>query len=42
VVIDHQPTVAVEASLEEQDGGFWLRFRLPAGSYATELLEEIL
>lgn len=34
--------VPVEASLEEQDSGFWLRFRLPAGSYATELLEEIL
>ncbi|MDP2304400.1 MAG: tRNA pseudouridine(13) synthase TruD [Pseudomonadota bacterium] len=34
--------VNVEATLEEADGGFWLRFRLPAGSYATELLEEIL
>ncbi len=34
--------VPVEAELEEAEGGFWLRFRLPAGSYATELLEEIL
>ncbi|MDP2317433.1 MAG: tRNA pseudouridine(13) synthase TruD [Pseudomonadota bacterium] len=34
--------VPVEAELEEVAGGFWLRFRLPAGSYATELLEEIL
>ncbi|MES2641585.1 MAG: tRNA pseudouridine(13) synthase TruD [Myxococcota bacterium] len=34
--------VPVEATVTEADGGFWLRFRLPAGSYATELLEEIL
>jgi tRNA pseudouridine13 synthase len=34
--------VPVDADLEETAGGFWLRFRLPAGSYATELLEEIL
>jgi tRNA pseudouridine13 synthase len=34
--------VPVQAELEESNGGFWLRFDLPAGSYATELLEEIL
>lgn len=34
--------VPVEAELEEAPGGFWLRFSLPAGSYATELLEEVL
>lgn len=34
--------VPVKAEIEEVEGGFWLRFRLPAGSYATELLEEIL
>jgi tRNA pseudouridine13 synthase len=34
--------VPVEAEVEEVEGGFWLRFRLPAGSYATVLLEEIL
>lgn len=34
--------VPVEAALEPTEDGFWLRFRLPAGSYATVLLEEIL
>lgn len=34
--------VPVGAELEEAEGGFWLRFQLPAGSYATELLEEVL
>ncbi len=38
--------VPVDAELEEAEvggvPGFWLRFRLPAGSYATELLEEVL
>ncbi len=33
------PVVAV---LEDVADGFWLRFDLPAGSYATELLEEVL
>lgn len=34
--------VPVEAEIEPTDDGFWLRFRLPAGSYATVLLEELL
>ncbi len=32
----------VDATIEEVPEGFWLRFRLPAGSYATVLLEELL
>lgn len=34
--------VPVEAEVEPTEDGFWLRFKLPAGSYATELLEELL
>jgi tRNA pseudouridine13 synthase len=34
--------VPVDATLTREPGGFLLRFRLPAGSYATELLEELL
>lgn len=34
--------VPVQAELTTAPGGFWLEFRLPAGSYATELLEELL
>lgn len=34
--------VNTQVELEEVPGGFWLRFELPAGSYATELLEEVL
>ena len=34
--------IPVDAELTPADDGFWLRFDLPAGSYATVLLEEIL
>jgi tRNA pseudouridine13 synthase len=34
--------VPVDATLTRAASGFLLRFRLPAGSYATELLEELL
>ena len=34
--------VEVEATLDGEPGGFVLRFRLPAGSYASVLLEEVL
>lgn len=34
--------VRVDAELEPGEGGFWLHFSLPAGAYATVLLEELL
>ncbi len=34
--------IPVQAELTPAEDGFWLRFDLPAGSYATVLLEEIL
>jgi tRNA pseudouridine13 synthase len=34
--------VPVQAEITTAPGGFWIEFRLPAGSYATELLEELL
>jgi tRNA pseudouridine13 synthase len=34
--------VPVDADIRPVEGGFWLTFSLPAGSYATVLLEEIL
>lgn len=34
--------IPVDGRVERAEHGFWLRFRLPAGSYATVLLEEIL
>jgi tRNA pseudouridine13 synthase len=34
--------VKVDAEVEATSDGFWLRFSLPSGSYATVLLEELL